>query len=103
MKIKRSFIICLWGLWITFSLHAQQTDWSWARQAGGEGVEHLQAITQDGQGGIWISGTFEKTCIFGSDTLVAQQRKDVYLAHLNSTGNWIKAIALSGPKMVYCY
>ncbi len=66
-----------------------------ARLDGGTGAE-IKALTPDRAGGVFVTGNFNSALTVGATSLAGQGLKDVFLAHLNSEGNWHWARAAGG-------
>jgi len=63
-------------------------NWVWARLAGGNG----SSIALDSNGNIYVKGTYNNQAFFGSITLTNSGNQDVYIAKLDSNGNYLWAI-----------
>jgi hypothetical protein len=71
-------------------------NWLWATQAGGNGTDEGYAVTIDGEGCSYVTGNFQNTAIFGSYALNCSGPRDVFIAKLDTTGNWLWAIQSGG-------
>ncbi len=63
-------------------------DWLWVKQAGGIEEDWAEAIIVDSVGNSFITGIFEDTATFGSIALTSSGGYDVFIAKLNSNGDW---------------
>ena len=74
----------------------------WVKQIGSDMRDEANAITLDGSGNIYITGTFSNTVDFdpGSKTynLTGPYVGNPYVLKLDADGNFIWAKSLSGPK-----
>ncbi|HOZ01684.1 MAG TPA: SBBP repeat-containing protein [Candidatus Syntrophosphaera sp.] len=68
-------------------------NWLWARSAGGTGEEWGYGLTTDNSGNIYITGGFSESATFGMTQLTSNGSKDIYVANLDSGGNWHWAIS----------
>lgn len=72
-------------------------NWLWVVQAGGIGGDEGRSIVLDDFGNIYITGWFKYTATFGSYSLTANGGdRDIFVAKLDSTGNWLWAIQAGG-------
>jgi Beta-propeller repeat len=71
-------------------------DWLWAKRAGGVDNDIGYAISVDSNGNIYVTGSFETTASFGSGILESMGYSDVFVAKLNSSGNWLSTISGGG-------
>src|SRR5262245_3238786 len=65
----------------------------WARRIGGAGTDYAWDVTVDpASGEIYATGQFTGTVPFGSTTLTSVADADVYIARLDTSGNfqWVK-------------
>ena len=65
----------------------------WAKDFGNTNDdEYASAIDLDNEGNVYITGEFEETLEFGSETLEGSENGDVFVAKLNSEGDvlWAK-------------
>ncbi len=84
------------AMFLGFSLSAQTTDWLWVKQAGGAGFESAYGIATDNNGNSFITGCFSGTIILGSTTLTSSGFMDIFVAKLDSHGQWIWATKAGG-------
>jgi len=71
-------------------------NWLWAVQAGGSIYDIGSDITTDSNGNIYVTGKFSGTTSFGSTTLTSIGTYDIFVAKLDTEGNWIWAIQAGG-------
>jgi len=62
--------------------------WQWARSAGGEFSDIGYGVDVDGNGNPYITGYYSGMCYFGPFSLTSVSSYDVFVAKLNSTGEW---------------
>ncbi len=85
---------------IALSTVSQAQDWQWAKKMGGMGFEHGQSIVLDGNGGLYVSGTFELEADFG-DTLVSAGHSDIFISKYDTIGNRLWTRQASGEGKDY--
>lgn len=68
----------------------------WANQAGGPSNEYGSDITVDSSGNCYVTGYFRNTATFGNTNLTSSGDEDVYIAKLDSNGNWQWAMQAGG-------
>ncbi len=83
--------LLLLGLNITLlslSLSAQNIEW--AKHYGGTAGDNLNGLIADTNGNIYISGTFENTATFDTQTLTSIGEQDLYIAQIDDQQqvNW---------------
>lgn len=66
-------------------------DWEWVATAGGYGLDTGCAITVDGADNLYVAGGFNASANFGSTTLTSVGGQDVFIAKLDTQGNWLWA------------
>ncbi len=71
-------------------------NWLWATKAGGIGADVGNGISTDNTGNSIITGYFNSTAVFGTTTLTSIGAQDVFIARLDSTGNWLWAVSAGG-------
>ena len=63
----------------------------WAKKAGGSGGDSLYSMSGDGAGNVYIAGSFAGTATFGTNSLTSNGSDDIFIAKLDSTGNYLWA------------
>jgi len=66
-------------------------NWLWANQAGGISYDYGRGIAVDDNGNSYITGEFEESATFGTTTLTSSGSYDIFVAKLDSSGNWLWA------------
>ncbi|HEX5218398.1 MAG TPA: LamG-like jellyroll fold domain-containing protein [Verrucomicrobiae bacterium] len=66
------------------------TNWLWARSVGGVGTDTANALAVIGTN-IFVAGNYSGTATFGSSTLTNAGSGDIFVASLDSEGNWLWA------------
>lgn len=66
-------------------------DCVWARQVGGAGYDAVSAIATDSSGNSYVTGRFMGTVNFGSHPATALGTGDVFVAKIDTNGNWLWA------------
>ncbi len=77
-------------------LFAQNVDWLWAKQAGGTSSDVSYNIAVDANGYSYVTGCFRGSATFGTTTLTSSGEADIFVAKLNSNGNWLWAKQVGG-------
>ncbi|HQF67439.1 MAG TPA: SBBP repeat-containing protein [Candidatus Cloacimonadota bacterium] len=104
MKATKYLVLFLILLWGAVVLEAQVPQWQWAVCAGGSsGVDASKSIAIDSQGNQYITGSFAGTVTFGSHTLTENGYRDVFVAKLDPSGNWLWAVHAGGVRTDYGY
>ena len=101
MKALESLVLCLALLCGAAVLGAQTPQWQWAVKAGGIDGDEGQSIAIDGNGNQYIIGCFDEIATFGNHTLTTGGGKDIFVAKLDSSGNWLWAIQAGGTDRDY--
>jgi hypothetical protein len=70
--------------------------WLWAARAGGTSMDRGNSITLDNKGNAYITGYFSGTAAFGATTLTSAGGNDIYMAKMNSAGQWLWAVRAGG-------
>lgn len=70
--------------------------WEWAARAGGTGADHGLGVSVDGYGNVYVTGFFNGTATFGSTILTSAGSDEVFIAKLNSQGQWQWAVKAGG-------
>lgn len=71
-------------------------DWLWAVRGGGIGYTEGMSVTIDGNNEIIIAGLFMDTAYFGEYSVTSTEWHDVFVAKLNSNGDWLWAARAGG-------
>ncbi|MCK4311924.1 MAG: T9SS type A sorting domain-containing protein [Candidatus Cloacimonetes bacterium] len=66
-------------------------NWIWATKAGGVCLDRSYGISLDSEENIYIAGHFEEESSFGQHSLTSNGADDVFIAKLNTSGNWMWA------------
>ncbi|HRD00902.1 MAG TPA: SBBP repeat-containing protein, partial [Candidatus Syntrophosphaera thermopropionivorans] len=66
-------------------------NWLWAKNAGGEKYDRGRGIAIDANGNSYVTGYFDTSASFGSTTLTSYGSFDIFVAKLDSSGNWLWA------------
>jgi len=69
-------------------------NWLWATQAGGGAS--VQAISTDNSGNSYVTGDFVETATFGYYSLTGIGETDIFVAKIDSDGNWLWATQAGG-------
>ena len=69
-------------------LNTTGTNWLWAKSAGAIEMDHGLAISVDSNGNSYITGDFEGSVSFGSFTPTIFGGRDMFVAKLNTNGDW---------------
>ena len=96
MKAIQSLILCLIPLCGAALLEAQAPQWQWAVRAGGTNWDTGNCIAVDSQGNQYVTGLFYHSATFGSHTLISSGYEDIFIAKLDSSGNWLWAVRAGG-------
>lgn len=73
-------------------------NWLWAKKAGGSSFDISNGITVDNNGNCYVTGHFSATASFGSYTLNSSGGQDVFVAKLDTNGNWLWAKRAGGTQ-----
>ncbi len=71
-------------------------NWLWAKQAGGISGDIGYSITVDANGNSYVTGIFSGSATFGTITLIGFGGYDIFVAKLDSNGNWLWAKQAGG-------
>ena len=84
-------------------LDTEDTSWQWAVSAGGSSEDYVHDIALDSNGNPSITGDFEGSSTFGATTLTSQGSADVFVAKLDTNGNWQWAKSGGGTSIERSY
>ncbi|MDY0326035.1 MAG: SBBP repeat-containing protein [Candidatus Cloacimonadaceae bacterium] len=72
-------------------------NWLWARRTGGvNGVDESWGIALDSAANIYLTGEFYANVSFGNTTLISSGEAEIFVAKLDSGGNWLWAKKAGG-------
>jgi hypothetical protein len=71
-------------------------NWLWATKAGGSGYDLAWGIAIDDNGNSFITGWFEGTASFGPYSLTSSGSWDIFIAKMDTNGNWLWATKAGG-------
>jgi len=63
-------------------------NYQWAVSGGGSLADYVCDIAVDSDGNTYLTGDFEGNATFGADTLISLGNVDVFIAKIDSDGNW---------------
>ena len=69
----------------------------WIEQAGGIEDDKPEAICTDVNGNSYVTGSFSGTAMFGPHTLIPWGSDDIFVAKIETTGNWLWAERAGSP------
>ncbi len=69
-------------------------EWRWAVNAGGSSFDKGIAIATDNSSNVYAAGVFQSSADFGTETHISKGRRDIFIAKLDSDGNWINSVSL---------
>ncbi|MCK4654640.1 MAG: SBBP repeat-containing protein [Candidatus Cloacimonetes bacterium] len=78
-------------------------NWQWAAQAGEISSDQGFGITTDNAGNIYVTGEFRDIATFGSYSLISSGYTDIFVAKMDSIGNWLWATKAGGSYSDYGY
>ena len=78
-------------------------NWQWAIQAGATQHDYGRAIAIDDAGNSYVTGYFDDTAAFGSYSLTSSGDADIFVAKIDTLGNWQWAIQAGGSEWDYGY
>ncbi|MCD4817187.1 MAG: SBBP repeat-containing protein [Candidatus Cloacimonetes bacterium] len=64
-------------------------NWLWASKAGGSSYDYGFGIVLDDIGNSYLTGMFQDTATFGSYPLTSSGDFDIFVAKMNTNGNWL--------------
>lgn len=72
----------------------------WSRTFGGSGQDFGRAIAVDDADGVYITGSFERTAVFGGATMVAASGQDIFVAAYTRDGahRWSRGFGAPGSQ-----
>ena len=70
--------------------------WLWAKRAGGSMADDAYGVCTDNEGNVYVTGYFKSTAQFGSMSLTSNGAEDIFVAKLDTNGNWLWAVGAGG-------
>lgn len=73
-------------------------NWLWAKNAGGTSYDYGRGIALDGAGNIYITGNIAHngSASFGGSTIISSGGDDIFVAKMDTAGNWLWAKRAGG-------
>ncbi|MEN6445428.1 MAG: SBBP repeat-containing protein [Candidatus Cloacimonas sp.] len=93
--MKKTSLIIILAL-CSILLFAQNEDWLWAKQSEGTNSNSGNSIAADANGNIYVTGCLGSSTTFGTTTLYWIGELDIFVAKLDSKGNWLWAKQAGG-------
>ena len=78
-------------------------NWLWATQAGGSDHDFGYEIVIDDNENSYVTGHFQGTATFGSYSLTSSGGIDIFVAKMDSNGNWLWATQAGGSDHDFGY
>jgi hypothetical protein len=102
--MKKTFLLFILAI-CSVALFAQNEDWIWANQAGGTSYDYGYGIAVDDNGNSYVTGYFSSIATFGNTTLTSSSSEyaDIFVAKLDSSGNWLWAKKAGGTSWDHGY
>ena len=94
-----SFIVLTFAVCI----FAQDPVWLWIESAGGADWDYGLGIVTDTDGNAYVTGSFELTADFGAYALTSNGEEDIYVAKMDTEGNWLWAESVGGDLYDFGY
>jgi hypothetical protein len=64
-------------------------NWLWVERAGGPAEDAGEGLSCDSNGNILLTGYFQNTADFGASNLTSNGVQDIFIARMDSDGNWL--------------
>lgn len=74
----------------------EEGNWQWAASAGGDSWDNSYEITIDADENCYVTGDFKQTATFGPYSITSDGDGDIYVAKIDSEGNWLWASQAGG-------
>jgi hypothetical protein len=72
--------------------------WLWAKKAGGTGADTGLGVASDSSGNCFLTGNFVGSGVFGETVLTSSGYGNIYVAKLDTNGNWLWAACSEGTE-----
>ena len=69
----------------------------WVTQIGGDGTDQIRRVAVDGNGNVFVLGTFQKTIDLGGGALTAAGANDLLLARFDASGRHVWSKRVGNP------
>jgi hypothetical protein len=103
MNRMKGMLLSFVMVFVLIGVSAQTQDWVWAN-CSTNGDSWVQDISTDNLGNSYVTGYFSFTVSFGITTLTNYGGSDIFVAKMDSLGNWLWAISVAstGVTNAYC-
>lgn len=98
--MKKIALIFLFAC-IIFTANSQQMQFDWITQAGGPGWDIVTDIAELPDGQIIITGTFQDSIYFNTDTLRTRGSRDIFIASYAQNGSLNNVVSFGGTGYDY--
>ena len=78
-------------------------NWLWVNKMGGSSSDQCKDLDVDDGGNISITGYFDNSAMFGSNSFSSRGSYDIFVAKLDTNGTWLWAIQAGGSSTDYGY
>ncbi len=92
--MKRLFFLV--AILVVFGAAHSQPSYNWVIGAGGLDLDNNYSITTDSNGNSYVAGSYTASATFGTASLVSLGETDIFIAKLDSNGNWLWAVSAGG-------
>jgi hypothetical protein len=72
-------------------------NWLWAKRAGGSSSDMSMALAVDSSSGLYLTGSFMGTAVFGTGSVISTGGADAFMAKMDLDGNWLSVERAGGP------
>jgi len=97
--------VTIGGKDIYISKYSSEGNLIWAAIAGTDEIDPYDqgySVTSDNSGGCYVSGIFNDTSFFGTDTLISEGERDIFITRIDANGNFIWSRSIGGAQHDYC-
>lgn len=70
--------------------------WLWVKQLGSSSSDYGYSVAADSSGNTYLTGSFYSSTNFGTTTLSSKGNNDIFVAQLDSKGNWVWVVQAGG-------
>ena len=93
---EKSILFVLVFCFLFCILDAQTPEWVWANHGGSSSSDMGVSIIVDSNNYSYVTGEFRDVATFGSTVLTSAGEDDIYIAKMDTNGNWIWAKRAGG-------